>query len=462
MPRLSDTMEEGTIGRWLKQPGDKVEKGDILAEIETDKATMELEAYESGTLQKIMVGAGETVPIGATIGMIGEGPAEANGGGAAPTESTAKPAAGEAPPADKGSPGEAKQRKPAEAPQATERQPAEVPGTAGGNGHIHEGGERVKASPVARRLADEYGIDLRQVQGTGPGGRIIKENVESFQSQGGAAAAPQPAAAAQPAPAQQPAPQPAAAPQPAPAPAAAPAPPPPPALGGTVQPMNRMRKAIARNMNQAKPGMPHIYVTAEADMEAAIDLRKQINESGAAPVKISVNDMVMKAVAKALVKFPILNASYTQDEKGQPAILYQPQVNVCVAVALEDGLVAPVVKDTDKKSVGAISAEIKDMASRAREGKIKQEELDGGTFTVSNLGMYDVVEFGAIITSPQAGILAVGAVREIPVVKDGAITIGQRMYITVSADHRLADGAIAAQFVREVKGLLEAPMGLLV
>jgi pyruvate dehydrogenase E2 component (dihydrolipoamide acetyltransferase) len=226
--------------------------------------------------------------------------------------------------------------------------------------------------------------------------------------------------------------------------------------------MNRMRKAIARNMNQAKPGMPHIYVTAEADMAAVIELRKQINESGAAPVKISVNDMVMKAVAKALVKFPILNASYTQDEKGQPAILYQPQVNVCVAVALEDGLVAPVVKDTDKKSVGAISAEIKDMAARAREGKIKQEELDGGTFTVSNLGMYDVVEFGAIITSPQAGILAVGAVREIPVVKDGEITIGQRMYITVSADHRLADGAIAAQFVREVKGLLEAPMGLLV
>jgi pyruvate dehydrogenase E2 component (dihydrolipoamide acetyltransferase) len=215
-------------------------------------------------------------------------------------------------------------------------------------------------------------------------------------------------------------------------------------------------------MNQAKPGMPHIYVTSEIDMAAVLELRKQINEDGAAPVRISVNDMIIKATAKALTKFPALNSSYVLDADNKPGALQHQQVNICVAIAIEDGLVAPVVADADKKSLGTISAEVKDLAARARENRLKQEELDKGTFTISNLGMYDVVEFGAIITSPQSGILAVGAVREVPVVRDGAIGIGHRMYLTVSADHRLADGAVAARFLQEVKRLLETPMSLLV
>jgi pyruvate dehydrogenase E2 component (dihydrolipoamide acetyltransferase) len=443
MPRLSDTMEEGTIGRWLKQPGDHVEKGEILAEIETDKATMELEAYESGTLQKIIVQEGETVPIGEPIGMIGDGPVE---------EAPAAPAKEEKK--------EEKQEQPAPAQGATETKP-EV--QTSGNGHVQDSGERVKASPVARRIAEEYNIDLSRVQGTGPGGRILKENVESFRSEGGAGTAPQPAADKTPAAALASEEKKPAAPAPsAPAPAAPSAPPPMAPVPGSVAPMGRMRKAIARAMNQAKPGSPHIYVTMDVDMGEAITLRKQINESGAAEAKISINDFVVKAVAKALRKVPALNNSYTTDEKGQPAMMHHDQVNVCVAIALEDGLVAPVVQDTDKKSLGVMSAEIKDLAARARENKLKQEELDKGTFTVSNLGMYDVVEFGAIITVPQAGILAVGTVRETPVVRDGEIVVGNMMYITVSADHRVADGAVAAEFVREVKRLLEAPMGLLV
>ncbi len=442
MPRLSDTMEEGTIGRWLKKPGDSVEKGDILLEIETDKATMELEAYESGTLQKIVVQEGETVPIGAVIAYIGEGELEEVPAGDAPAAEAA-PTAGKE-------------------PQATERQ-SEPEHVVGGNGHSP--GERVKASPVARRLAEEYNIDLRQIQGTGPGGRIIKENIEAFRSSGGAGTTP----AAEPAPREQPKPAPAPAVAPAPAPSAPPSPapmpamaPPPAPASATPQPLSRMRKAIARNMNQAKPGSPHIYVSTEVDMAAALDLRKQINDSGASAVKISVNDLVLKAAAKALVKFPMLNSSFVQGADGQPAILQHPQINVCVAVALEDGLVAPVVVQADKKSLSAISAEVKDMAARAREGKIKQEELDKGTFTLSNLGMYDVVEFGAIITMPQTGILAVGAVREVPVVRNGELAVGQMMFITTSADHRVADGAVAAQFNQEIKRLLETPMSLLV
>jgi pyruvate dehydrogenase E2 component (dihydrolipoamide acetyltransferase) len=301
------------------------------------------------------------------------------------------------------------------------------------------------------------------VQGTGPGGRILKENVESFRSSTVEGEAKPAAAEATPAAALSPEEKKPAAPAPAaPAPAAPSAPPPMAPVPGSVEPMGRMRKAIARAMNQAKPGSPHIYVTVDVDMAEAITLRQQINASGAAAVKISVNDMVVKAVAKALRKVPALNSSYTTDEKNQPAIMYHDQVNVCVAIALEDGLVAPVVQDTDKKSLGAMSAEIKDLAARARENKLKQDELDKGTFTVSNLGMYDVVEFGAIITVPQAGILAVGTVRETPVVRDGEIVVGQMMYVTVSADHRVADGAVAAEFVREVKRLLEAPMSLLV
>jgi pyruvate dehydrogenase E2 component (dihydrolipoamide acetyltransferase) len=412
MPRLSDTMSEGAVGKWLKKPGDRVEVGDIIAEIETDKAVMELEAFDGGTLLKILVPAGQVVPIGTPIALIGEGEVEAE------------------PPSEAGSP-EAVAHPAAEAqaeahpPVAPTSLQLPVQAAEGGDGHI-------KASPVARRLAEERGIDLRLVQGTGPGGRIIKENVEDFQPE--AVRAPQ--LTSQPAPA-------------APVPAEA-------------TPLSRMRRAIARVMTEAQPGTPHIYVTVEIDMAEAMKLRRQINDSGAADVKISVNDMIVKAAAKALHKFPALNSSYAAGSDGQPAILRHQQINISIAVALEDGLVAPVVCDADKKALSAVAAEIKELAGRAREGKLKQQELEGATFQVSNLGMYQVVAFTSIIPSPLAASLSVGAVRQTPVVREGQLTAGEMMSLTLSVDHRIADGAIAAQYLQELRRLLESPMSLLI
>jgi pyruvate dehydrogenase E2 component (dihydrolipoamide acetyltransferase) len=433
MPRLSDTMSEGTVGRWLKQPGDQVAVGDIIAEIETDKATMELESFETGTLSKIVIPEGQTVEIGTVIAYIGDAPADS---AAAAAPAPAAP--------------EATAPTPEAAPEATA--PAAPPVST--NGSADDG--RVLASPVARRIAAELGVDLRQVQGTGPGGRIIKENVEEFAAKGEAKPAA-PASAPAPTPASAPAPTPASAPAPAtkaPAPAATPAP-----TSAEAEALGRMRKAIARAMTDSKPGVPHIYVTVEVDVDALMALRKQIN---AGDTKVSVNDLVVKAAANALVTLPAVNTSYALTADGQPGLVRHQQVNVSVAVALDDGLIAPVVKDADTKSVGAISAEIRAMAGRAREGKIKQNELEGATFQVTNLGMFGVVEFGSIITVPQAASLAVGAVRKIPVVRNDEIVIGQVMNLTLSADHRIVDGAVAAQFIREVKALLETPLQLLV
>ncbi len=448
MPRLSDTMSEGSVGRWLKKPGDAVADGEIIAEIETDKATMELQAFESGTLQKILVPEGQTVPIGQPIAIIGDG--------AAPAEEAA-PAAPEPQAAEASAPESGKQQTPAEeggdeaitrnTPEAKAEvqqapaspQPQAAPPTSQSNGQASD--ERIKASPLARRMADERGIDLRQVQGTGPGGRIIKENIESFQPAKDEGRRTKDEAA------------------PSAAPAAAPA---APAPSAGAEPFGRMRRAIARAMNESKPGVPHIYVTVEIDMGAAMQLRKQINDSGAADVKISVNDLVVKAAAKALAKLPAVNNSFGTTAEGQPGLVKNAGVNVSVAVALDDGLIAPVIKDADKKSIGTIAAEVKDMAARARDGKIKQNEIEGATFQVTNLGMYGVVEFGSIITVPQSASLAVGAVRQVPVVRNGEIVVGEVMNATLSADHRIVDGAVAAQYLQELRRLLEAPMSLLV
>jgi pyruvate dehydrogenase E2 component (dihydrolipoamide acetyltransferase) len=432
MPRLSDTMSEGAVGRWLKKPGDAVADGEIIAEIETDKATMELQAFESGTLQKILVPEGQTVPIGQTIAIIGDG--------AAPEEAAAPPKQPAAAEPQKAAAPAAPNAKTETPPQAA--QPQAAPPASQSNGQ--SGDERIKASPLARRMADERGIDLRQVQGTGPGGRIIKENIESFQpttDDGRRTTDDQPPTPSTPA---------------APQRAAAPAP------NAAAEPLGRMRRAIARAMNESKPGVPHIYVTVEIDMGAAMQLRKQINDSGAADVKISVNDLVVKAAAKALVKLPAVNNSFSTTAEGQPGLVKNAGVNVSVAVALDDGLIAPVIKDADKKSISTIAAEVKDMAARARDGKIKQNEIEGATFQVTNLGMYGVVEFGSIITVPQSASLAVGAVRQIPVVRNGEIVVGEVMNVTLSADHRIVDGAIAAQYLAELRKLLEAPMSLLV
>lgn len=421
MPRLSDTMAEGAISKWLKEPGDQVEVGDIIAEIETDKAVMELEAFDSGTLLKILVSEGQVVPIGTPIALIGEGEVEAE----------PPPEAGSAETTVRPTEESHAETRPPEAPTSPQlpAQPAD------------EDDGRIKASPVARRLAEERGIDLHLVRGTGPGGRIIKENVEDFQPEG--VDAPQPTS--QPAPAAQ-----------------TPITPSVPAPSTEAVPMNRMRRTIARVMTEAQPGTPHIYVSVEIDMAEAMKLRQQINDSGAADVRISVNDMVVKVAAKALRKFPALNSSYATSRDGQPAILQHQQINVSIAVALEDGLVAPVVRDADKKALGAIAAEIRELVGRAHEGKLKQQELEGASFQVSNLGMFHVVAFTSIIPAPLAASLSVGAVRQTPVVREGQLTVGEIMGVTLSVDHRIADGAIAAQYLQELRQLLETPMSLLI
>jgi pyruvate dehydrogenase E2 component (dihydrolipoamide acetyltransferase) len=442
MPRLSDTMSEGTVGRWLKKVGDQIAVGDIIAEIETDKATMELEAFEAGVLQQILIPEGQTVPIGHPIAIIGDSAAPV-----APTPSippvTTQPSA---PSASAVTPVTVQAVSPAAVAESATPAPA-VGGDDNG---------RIKASPVARRLAEELGIDLRQVVGTGPGGRIIKENVEEFAARRGAAV-PAPTVTPSTPP---PTPVPVSPPTPVqpPAPARTPTPAPAPKLVGA-EPLSRMRRTIARAMTDSKPGVPHIYLTIEVDADALVALREQITASG---TRVSINDLVVKAAAKALSKVPAVNVSYSQTADGQPGIVRHSQINIGVAVALDDGLVAPVVRDADKKSISVISAEIRDMALRAREGKIKQQELEGATFQVTNLGMFGIVEFGSIISVPQAASLAVGAVRKVPVVRNDQIVIGQVMNLTLSADHRVVDGAVGAQYLQELRKLLEAPMNIIV
>jgi pyruvate dehydrogenase E2 component (dihydrolipoamide acetyltransferase) len=453
MPRLSDTMSEGAVGRWLKKPGDKVQKDEVIAEIETDKATMDLVSFEDGTLQEIVVPEGKVVPIGEVIGIIGNGPAkaapkkDAKGaakdakaadakadaktadakGAEAPKEAAAKDAGAAAVKAN----GSAGAPTSAPAPAKAESAGSESESEDAGPQLVARDGERVKASPVARRVAEEHGLDIRTVPGTGPGGRILRANVEEFAKKGGAPAAAKPAA-----PAVQP--------------------------KGEVTPLSRIRKAVARAMSESKPGVPHIYLTVEIDMGPAMALRKQINESGAAGVNISPNDLIIKAVARALTKHPWLNASYATTPDGQPGMITHPQINVSVAVATDNGLLAPVVKDADKKGLGQIATEVKDLATRARDGGLKQNDLEGATFQTSNLGMFGVVEFVSIVTTPQCASLAIGAIRQVPVVKDGAVTIGERLNVTLSVDHRVADGAAAAQYLQDLTKLLQAPLSLLI
>lgn len=422
MPRLSDTMSEGTIGKWLKQVGEHVQKGDVLVEIETDKATMELEAYESGVLQKILVADGETVPIGQTIAVIGDAMASAS-----------MPAS-------------------AALPAAPHTALPAAPHTADMSSTDGEG-VRVKASPLARRMAEERGIDLRQVRGTGPDGRIIRENVEAYQQE-------QTPAVAVPAPPQPLSSSLATAPSPSSAtPALATSSTPAPTA---LQPLSRMRRAIAHKMTEAKHGTPHFYVTAEIAMDETLALRKQINDSSASPVKISVNDFIIKAMARTLAEHPELNRSYMLAADGTPGIVQHTDINMSVAIAVDDGLIVPVIAHADQKSLGTIAAEVKELATLAREGGIKQHQLEGGTFTVSNLGMYDVTTFTAIITPPQAGVLAIGSILEQPVVRNHELTIGYTMHVTLSADHRVVDGATAARCLHAFKRLLQTPLKLLV
>ncbi|HEX2915154.1 MAG TPA: dihydrolipoamide acetyltransferase family protein [Chloroflexia bacterium] len=469
MPRLSDTMTEGTIAEWFKKEGDEVKKGDVLLDIETDKATMSQEAYENGVLEKIVVQAGQTVAIGTVIAVIGDG-SNVGKGGAQPAATPAAAAPDVAPvssqanaaavsptgatPAAGATPTTSQPQPPAVVPPQTGGAPAQA--SANGNG-------RVKASPMARRLAEEFGVSLNTIQGSGPGGRIISDDVKAARG-AGAPAQPAPQVPAEPTAAPAWGGAAAAAPtQPAPA-AAAPAAPSTATGDYEEVELTRMRQTIARRMTEAKQQVPHIYITSEIDMTEALKWRQTINQALAAEgVKVSVNDLIVKASAKALRKLPSINSGFVDNK-----IRLYKRVNVAIAVALESGLVTPVIPDADQKSVSQIAQEAKSLAEKARTGKLAPSAYDGGTFTISNLGMYDVDSFMAVINQPQSAILAVGSSKPTVIVKgegpDGQPEFGviQSMKVTISVDHRSADGASAAQFLQELKRLLENPMLLLV
>jgi pyruvate dehydrogenase E2 component (dihydrolipoamide acetyltransferase) len=425
LAKLSPTMEEGTVVKWSKQEGDTVKQGDVLAEIETDKANMEMESLGAGVLRKILVPAGGKAPVGALIGVIAapdEDIAEVLSVAPAPAAAPSPPApSAPAPaPAPAAGPAPSPPSPPREAPPAQLAPQPEARPPVGGEG-------RIKASPLARSIAAERGISLSSLEGSGPGGRIVKRDVES------AGAAPSAAPAARS--------------------AAGPGVLPFPSQGPQELPVSSMRKTIAKRLSESKFTAPHFYVTVEIDMRPAIEVREQLLQGE--NTKVSFNDLVVKACARALTRFPLVNASWKGD-----TIMSHGDVHVGVAVAIPDGLITPVVRHADRKSVLEISREVKDLAGRAREKKLRPEEFTGSTFTISNLGMYDVTEFTAIINPPESAILAVGAARQVPVVDGDRVVVGHRMKVTMSCDHRVVDGALAAQFLAEVRRLLENPVSL--
>ncbi len=429
MPKLSDTMTEGTLIKWHKKVGDPVEIGDILAEVETDKATMEMEAFDEGTLTEILIQEGEKAAIGAVLAVL-----DGDDSGAAPS-----PAASDAAPA-----AEAK----TEATPAPGK-PAAAPAPA-----KDADGSRIKASPLARKVAGELGVDLSTLSGSGPAGRIVRADVQAASGSPARKSANASAAAGLAAAAKARSTAPAA----APAPAAA-AILPTAKEGDTRVELSSMRKVIASRLLVSKQTIPHFYLHVEADAAPLMALRKQINAQAEQTHgnKYSVNDFVLKAVINATMAVPAVNASFAGDH-----IVSFKHVGLAVAIAVEDGLVTPVIQQAETKSVLQISKEVKDMAARAKEKKLKPSEFDGGTITVSNLGAWGIESFDAIVNPPQALILSVGAAVEKPVVKNGQIVPGLRMNLGVSCDHRVVDGAVAASFLAEVKKLIEQPALMLV
>jgi pyruvate dehydrogenase E2 component (dihydrolipoamide acetyltransferase) len=452
MPALSPTMTEGKLAKWLKNEGDEVKAGDVIAEIETDKATMEVEAVDEGKLQKILVPAGtEAVKVNEPIAVIlGEG--EDPSAVAAPAPKPPAAPAAQPSPAPAAQAPAAPAAKPAAAPQAAapaaSPAPAAAPQPAAAPARAT--GERIFASPLARRLAAEGGIDLGGLSGSGPHGRIIKADIEAAQARGPAA---KPAAA----PAGQPAAAPAAALAPAPALSAA-------AVAGTTPhhllPATTMRKVIARRMVESKQQVPHFYLSIDCELDQLLKLRTDLNakapEKGEGAYKLSVNDFVIRASALALRKVPAANAAYS--EEG--AVMFDA-VDISVAVAIPGGLITPIVRNADQKGLAAISNDMRSLAGKAREGKLKPEEFQGGTFSISNLGMFGIKDFQAVINPPQGAILAVGAGEQRPVVKAGALAIATVMTCTLSVDHRVLDGAIGAEFLAAFKKLIEDPITML-
>lgn len=442
MPQMGYDMDAGTLLRWLKQPGDTVERGEAIAEIETDKVNIEIEAFDSGILARTLITEGQTVPVGEVIAIIGEPGEEIAEAPAANGAAAATPAPAQAAVSAAG----AAAAPPSVATVATiERPVAEPPAAA----PEREPGERVRSSPLVRRLAAEHGIDLAQVNGSGPHGRIVKRDIEGMLT--GAQPVPR---AAEPAPtaASQPTMAPAAAPQPAREPV-------PSVVGGELQEFSRIRQTIGKRMQQSWNAAPHIFVSMSIDMGAAMTLREQVNTDLDEQSQLTVNDLVVKAVALALRKFPVLNSAYVDGK-----LELHERIDVGFAVAIEGGLISPFIPATDRASLGEIARKTKDLSRRAREGGLKPEEYAGGTFTTSNLGMFGVDDFTAIINPPQAAILAIGAAKMQPVwnAETEAFVPQLLMKVTISVDHRLSDGAEAAQYLRELKRLLEHPMLLLV
>lgn len=448
MPKLGFDMAEGTLVNWTKAVGDQVNKGDVIAEIETDKATIEIEAQASGTILKLLAEPGDVVAVGAPIAYVGEEGEQVPEDGQQPAAAEAAPAPSKqeaeaiaAPAKPEGAPGTVQDKdegesRPQPAEGLAEARPAAGEAVAEGNGFI-------KASPIARRIADERGIDLRQVKGTGPGGRIVKRDVENFQP----AAAP--AAPAEGAPE-----------------VAAPVELPGPSIGELpsgpdveVIDISRLRQRIGQRMVESKLYVPHFYVTTAIDVTELLELRQQLNASVTDESrKITVNDLIVKATALALRAYPNLNTHFYGDK-----FVRHNRINIGIAVALPGGgLMNVVARDADKTALGTLAAQNRDMIARAREGKVRTEDVVDSTFSVSNLGPFNVEHFAAIINPPEAGILAVGAATKQPVVlEDGTIGVRSIMRATVSVDHRVSDGAEGAQFLNEIKTLLENPMRLL-
>jgi pyruvate dehydrogenase E2 component (dihydrolipoamide acetyltransferase) len=434
MPKLSEAMETGKIIKWLKKEGDQIQGGDILAEIETDKADVEMEAFGAGVLRKILVAAGERAPVGGLIGVIAD-PSEDISSVAATAPAPAAAAVEPAQPAPAATMAErpaavppqprtedlaAREPSPASAPTAPSR-PVPVAASVAPRAPASTG--RVKASPLARKIAAQSGVDLKVIEGSGPGGRIVRRDVE--------AAATRPAAVA---------------------PAAATA-------GGAEYEdvaLSQMRTIIAKRMPLSKAPVPHFYVTSEVAMDGASDLRDQLNALEGQP-KISFNDLVIRACALALLEHPGVNASF----QGESIRVFH-RAHIGVAVALDEGLITPVLRDCHAKSLTRIAVEARDLAERARGRKLRASELSGATFSISNLGMFDVANFSAIINPPEGAILAVGSVRRVPVVEGNGVSVGRRMALTLSCDHRVMDGAMGARFLQDVKRLLEEPLRLLV
>jgi len=428
MPKMGDTMEEGKILRWIKQEGDQVKRGESLAEVETDKVNIEIESFASGVLRKILVAEGESAPIGAGIALIGAPdeplPDSLSGNGAVKAAATGETAQAVTAGVESAQTlNEAKGDY--QAVQTIVQSPAESQ-------------DRIFISPIARRIAEEHHFDYSQVEGTGPNGRIIKLDIEAALAQKPEAVAPTIAAPllvleAEPAPIE--------------------------VSEATEVPLSAMRRTIAKRLSQSMQTAPHFYVTSVIDTGKLADLRRQINEyaqNEPEPSKVSFNDLIVKAAAIALVRMPQVNVSFAEDR-----LILKKQVHIGMAVALEQGLIVPVIRNAEQRSVLAIARESQRLAELARTGKLRPEDFSGGTFTVSNLGMFEVDSFTAVINPPESAILAVGSITPTPVVVDGQVVVRDRMKVTLSSDHRAIDGAIAARFLQEVKRLLEEPFGLL-